>query len=125
MVLINPAISVLTTLATSSRDEGVVTDALWALSYLSDGDNDRIEAVMSTELIYFLIEVLRGSDEHRKHVSPALRILGNFVTGDETQTQRVIDAGILDRAIPLLQQGKVSSPPMLFRYDRFCAHIWK
>ncbi|RWV92662.1 hypothetical protein BHE74_00051063 [Ensete ventricosum] len=64
-----------------SSDEEVLTDACWALSYLSDGTNDKIQSVIETVLI------------------PALRTVGNIVTGDDSQTQKL--AG----QFPTLQQG--------------------
>ena len=41
-------------------------------------------------------------------LTPTLRTLGNIVTGDDTQTQTVLDAGLL-RAFPYLLQHPKSS----------------
>lgn len=41
-----------------SNDEEVLTDACWALSYLSDGTNDKIQAVIDTGVCPRLIELL-------------------------------------------------------------------
>ncbi|KAL0388854.1 UNVERIFIED_CONTAM: Importin subunit alpha-1a [Sesamum radiatum] len=59
-----------------SNDEEVLTDACWALSYLSDGTNDKIQAVIV------------GSHPSPSVLIPALRTVGNIVTGDDLQTQR-------------------------------------
>ena len=37
---------------------------------------------------------------------PALRTLGNIVTGDDQQTQCVLDANVLTRIVPLLTHTK-------------------
>lgn len=63
----------------------MLVDTCWALSYLSDGDTDRITAVMSSGVVPPLVGLLQHNDSNV--VTPALRTLGNFVTGDDVQTQ--------------------------------------
>lgn len=41
-----------------SGDEEVLTDACWALSYLSDGTNDKIQAVLESGVCPRLVELL-------------------------------------------------------------------
>ena len=41
-----------------------------------------------------------------KRRTPVLRTLGNIVTGNDTQTQAVIDAGALQLMLPLVQHAK-------------------
>ena len=41
-----------------SEDEEVLTDACWALSYLSDGTNDKIQEVITTGVCRRLVELL-------------------------------------------------------------------
>jgi importin subunit alpha-1 len=45
--LVRPALKILAHLVYSG-DEEVLTDACWALSYLSDGSNDKIQAVIES-----------------------------------------------------------------------------
>lgn len=54
---VRPAIPALECLIYSD-DEEVLTDACWALSYLSDGTNDKIQAVVETGLCRRLVDLL-------------------------------------------------------------------
>ncbi|KAI3460773.1 hypothetical protein Pfo_017436 [Paulownia fortunei] len=79
-----------------TNDEEVLTDACWALSYLSDGTNDKIQAVIEAGVCPRLIELLLHPSP--SVLIPALRTVGNIVTGDDVQTQVIID----NRALPCL-----------------------
>jgi hypothetical protein len=83
------------------------TDALWALSYLSDGEDFRIQAVVdSGQVVPHAMNALRC--EKASLMAPALRILGNIVTGNAEQTQAVLDAGILGIVPKLLENSRKS-----------------
>ena len=56
-----------------------MTDAAWALSYLSDGDNSRIDIVIETGVIKALIGLLKHP--FLSILIPCLRTLGNIVSG--------------------------------------------
>ena len=83
-----------------SNDEEVLTDACWALSYLSDGTNDKIQAVIEAGVCRRLVELL--SSKHASVLIPALRTVGNIVTGDDYQTQIVINCQALPSLLALL-----------------------
>jgi importin subunit alpha-6/7 len=83
-----------------STDNEVVTDALWALSYISDGPNDRIEKVIEAGVCRRLTDLL--GHQNSLIVTPALRTVGNIVTGDDRQTQVVIQSGALTKLLSLL-----------------------
>lgn len=99
-----------------SNDEEVLTDACWALSYLSDGTNDKIQAVIDANVCQRLVELLLWVVDYCSYLYllllllfnrfrlltnfcrllshpspsvliPALRTVGNIVTGDDLQTQ--------------------------------------
>jgi hypothetical protein len=101
--LVSPALPTLANLI-HSQDEEVLTDACWALSYISDGTNDKIDAVISVGVCRCLVELLMHSSSSVQ--TPALRTVGNIVTGDDTQTQTVINCQALPALAQLLQSPK-------------------
>ncbi|KAF8640688.1 hypothetical protein AX17_000344 [Amanita inopinata Kibby_2008] len=101
--LISPALTVLTKLIYSLDDE-ILIDACWAISYLSDGSNDKIQAVIESGVCRRLVDLLmHGSTAVQ---TPALRSVGNIVTGDDLQTQVVIASGALPALLSLLSSPK-------------------
>ena len=60
-------------------------DACWALSFLADGPQNQIQAVIDSGIIPYLVPQLQNTEP--KIVMPALRTLGNIVTGSDAQTQ--------------------------------------
>ncbi|KAG4932118.1 Importin subunit alpha-1 [Glycine soja] len=87
-----------------SNDEEVLTDACWALSYLSDGTNDKIQAVIEAGVCARLVQLLIHPSP--SVLIPALRTVGNIVTGDDMQTQTVIEAGLVAPLVNLLQNAE-------------------
>jgi len=85
-------------------DKNVLSDACWALSYITDGSNDRIEIVIQSGIVSRLVDLL-GKDEIIV-VTPALRAVGNIVTGTDTQTQCIINSGALANFSKLLLHRK-------------------
>ncbi|OIT07584.1 PREDICTED: importin subunit alpha-2-like [Nicotiana attenuata] len=83
-----------------STDEEVLTDACWALSYLSDGTNDKIQAVIDSGVCPRLVELLGHPSP--SVLIPALRTVGNIVTGDDMQTQCIINHQALPCLLVLL-----------------------
>ncbi|KAK4492615.1 hypothetical protein RD792_003433 [Penstemon davidsonii] len=86
-----------------TNDEEVLTDACWALSYLSDGTNDKIQAVIEAGVCPRLVELLLHPSP--SVLIPALRTVGNIVTGDDAQTQVIIDNRSLPCLLNLLTQN--------------------
>lgn len=100
---IEPALPVLAKLIYSLDDE-VLIDACWAISYLSDGSNDKIQAVIEAGIPRRLVELLGHASTSVQ--TPALRSVGNIVTGDDVQTQVIINTGALPALLYLLGSAK-------------------
>ncbi|KKA29239.1 hypothetical protein TD95_002060 [Thielaviopsis punctulata] len=100
---ISPALPVLAKLVYSLDDE-VLIDACWAISYLSDGSNDKIQAVLEAGIPRRLVELLTHASTSVQ--TPALRSVGNIVTGDDIQTQIIINCGALPSLLSLLSSTK-------------------
>uniref|UniRef100_A0A8C5G761 Importin subunit alpha n=1 Tax=Gouania willdenowi TaxID=441366 RepID=A0A8C5G761_GOUWI len=101
---VSPCLSVLSWLL-FVNDTDILADACWALSYLSDGPNEKIQAVIDSGVCRRLVELLNSD---YKVVSPALRAVGNIVTGDDVQTQVILNCGVLQSLLQLLSSPKES-----------------
>uniref|UniRef100_A0A8C6T548 Importin subunit alpha n=1 Tax=Neogobius melanostomus TaxID=47308 RepID=A0A8C6T548_9GOBI len=99
---VSPCLSVLSWLL-FVNDTDILADACWALSYLSDGPNDKIQAVIDSGVCRRLVELLMYG-----LVSPALRAVGNIVTGDDLQTQVILNCSALQSLLHLLASPKES-----------------
>ncbi|XP_034474988.1 importin subunit alpha [Drosophila innubila] len=87
-----------------SQDIQVLADACWALSYVTDDDNNKIQAVVDTDAVPRLVNLLQTDEP--SIIVPALRSVGNIVTGTDLQTDVVIAAGGLPKLGMLLQHSK-------------------
>uniref|UniRef100_A0A669AUW1 Importin subunit alpha n=1 Tax=Oreochromis niloticus TaxID=8128 RepID=A0A669AUW1_ORENI len=105
ITMVSPCLSVLSWLL-FVNDTDILADACWALSYLSDGPNDKIQAVIDSGVCRRLVELLIHVDY--KVVSPALRAVGNIVTGDDLQTQVILNCSALQSLLQLLSSPKES-----------------
>jgi importin subunit alpha-1 len=77
--LVAPALPALAA-SSQTSDAELLGNTMWALSYLSDGTNDQIEAVLQAGVLHAVVRAL--SHESHDHVQPAaLRVVGNLVTG--------------------------------------------
>ena len=91
-------------LINSADDEELLRNACLALSYLSDGPNEKIQAVIDTGVPRRLVELLTHSTPSVQ--VPALRTVGNIVTGNDSQTQLIIDLSALSSLHALLSSNE-------------------
>mmetsp|Transcript_54587 Transcript_54587/g.95435 ORF Transcript_54587/g.95435 Transcript_54587/m.95435 type:complete len:536 (-) Transcript_54587:458-2065(-) len=101
--VVRPALPLLARLL-FSQDNETATDACWALSYISDGPNDRIQAVLNAGVAPRLVELLGSTTTTVQ--TPALRTVGNIVTGDDSQTQFIINLNALPALLWMLDNPK-------------------
>mmetsp|Transcript_10555 Transcript_10555/g.30911 ORF Transcript_10555/g.30911 Transcript_10555/m.30911 type:complete len:527 (-) Transcript_10555:120-1700(-) len=79
--------------------EEIKADILWAISYLTDGDEKEVDFVISIGILSKLIKFL---DQDCEFKQPIVCILGNFVSESDSRIQTVLDSGILNHLAGLL-----------------------
>ena len=97
-----PILNALPTLF-SSNDHDVCVDALWAISHMTDSEL-AIDPVLRSGLLATLSAALAVPDH--LIIIPALRALGNIVSGTNEQTQAVISSGVLPSLKKLLSHPR-------------------
>lgn len=84
--------------------DDILIDVCWAMSYLSDGGEERIPTILQTGVLPRLVQLLQHPNIAIS--VPCLRSIGNIVTGDDEQTQLVIEAGALQALNELIFNKK-------------------
>ncbi|XP_055638855.1 importin subunit alpha [Toxorhynchites rutilus septentrionalis] len=87
-------------------DDQVLADACWALSYVTDNEEAKIESVVRARAVPRLVRLL--GRENPAIVTPALRSVGNIVTGNDAQTDAVLTTDALTLLGNLLHHSKNS-----------------
>ncbi|XP_059046799.1 importin subunit alpha-1-like [Achroia grisella] len=108
--MVSPALPYISDLL-EVTDQDILADSCWALSYLTDGPNERIESVQSTPNLLVRLVSLLGHKSPAVR-TPALRSVGNMLTVMNSypvaETDRCLQAGCLDHIATLLHCGKPS-----------------
>ena len=97
-----PALAILL----EKQDNEIQADACWALSYLTDGANEKIQEVVLANVIPLLVARLNHTELNV--LTPALRALGNIVTGTDEQTDAVVNSGALPMFAGLLRHSRMN-----------------
>jgi hypothetical protein len=72
---------------------------------MSEWQSEHVQAVLDTGVCPRLVQLLQDNKEYSVQI-PALRAIGNLVTGDDVQTEIVLHAGALAALAQLLESPK-------------------
>lgn len=84
----------------------ILADAAWAISYVTDDANEKIQSVIDAGCVPHLVKLLGCTDN--AIIVPALRSVGNIVTGDDSQTDAVLQSDVLSYMNGLLTNSRNS-----------------
>lgn len=88
----------------SQADRDVLVDTAWGISYLTDGNEATVQSVLDSGIAARCV-ALMGHPEITV-VTPALRIVGNIISGSDVQTTAALTAGALSALVPLLGHSR-------------------
>lgn len=103
LAAVSPSLPVMSTLL-GNGDSEVVVDVLWAVTYFTDSGEDRITHILGTDIVPKVITYLSCQDPTKQ--MPALRAVGNILTGTHEQTQAVLNMGALQPLFNLVSSNK-------------------
>ena len=88
------------------QDKETLVDSSWALAYFTDseeGEGAALQLVVEIGICARLAELLQHESVDVQ--APALRVIGNIISGNEMQTRAMIDAGAL-KGLQMLLDGR-------------------
>ncbi|CAI2363394.1 unnamed protein product [Moneuplotes crassus] len=104
----------------SNEKEDIVSDCVWAISYISDAGEQIINKMIEFGIMRTIILHLNSCNA--KIIVPLVRTLVNFMTGDDKENQAVIGAQVLPRLHALLSHpDKVIVKKTCWTLSNICA----
>jgi importin subunit alpha-6/7 len=92
---VEPGLSVLKTILDEEKDLNIIETTLSVVSYLSDGPDENIQKVIDAGLVPSVFYYLESKPTTNSIKKAALRSIGNIITGNDEQTQLVMDLNVL------------------------------
>jgi hypothetical protein len=104
--VVEPVLMMASTLLATVADDEVTADALWCFSYAVEGP--AAQHVLAFTISSGLLPGIVASVLHDNPiiVAAALRLAGSVATGDDSQTEAILDAGGLDAVVTGILQSK-------------------
>ncbi|CAO2184667.1 unnamed protein product [Urochloa humidicola] len=102
---VKPTIPVLLQLI-HSQDVAVISEACWALSYLSDCTADKIASVIDNEITFPRLTEFLNNYHSPSVLIPVLRVIGNIGALSSVQTQAMIDGNMIGPLVRLMQTAE-------------------
>ncbi|CAL4956788.1 unnamed protein product [Urochloa decumbens] len=99
---VKPTIPVLRQLI-YSQDVEIISEASWALSYLSDCTDDKITPVIIDNESFPRLTEFLNKYHSPSLLIPVLRVIGNIAASSSVQTQAVIDGNMIGPMVRLMQ----------------------
>jgi len=89
------------------QDNNIISDACWAFSYLTQ--QGHIGPILDTGIVcQRLVELISIPERSDKILIPAVRTIGNIVSGDESETDAIINCNALPAMLGLLNHEKTT-----------------
>lgn len=104
--IISPVLPLIISVIQNATDEELLVDSIWALSYFSDGKGLKIEGIMNSHVLSQIVKYLYF--QNLPFLIPTLRIFGNIATGNNNQTQYIINIGFLQATLHLFDNNRKS-----------------
>lgn len=98
-----PCINILKSMA-SFKDEEVVGDSIWAISYITGSSNEGIQCIVDSGIVSRVVELMVHTNQ--SIMVPALRTIGNIASGTNYQTQSLITFNALPNLVLLINHTK-------------------
>jgi importin subunit alpha-1 len=105
--LVKPAIPYLVNLILSEEDDDILVDACWALTYMSD-DNDNLPSLLQLLQEQKGLQGIVSLLDHKADAvkSAALRVMINIVSGSDDQTQMLLNYDLLSKLSTMICGSK-------------------